>query len=221
MQNAALGKSVADGKTLLASTISEYGHPSAGTESFSSLANDIKIIANIRYNLGHSTGYQSGKDAGYTQGVTDADGRPNVNSVNYATGTTNGLSQAAYGLYTNQGYAGCWIAVYYENLGDKSKHSLELDDPYTGGVNNVVFSLQVPIHAPGNVPAFGAGGNWATVIYAKQVNWNKKTTDNSLDGKVIEFTGYYSRLIKVIIGHGDINAVVTNASTNLKVLRVF
>lgn len=54
-----LKKSVADGKKILANTISNCGVTAASTESFSDLSNKISTLSNNKYNEGYSEGQSS------------------------------------------------------------------------------------------------------------------------------------------------------------------
>lgn len=244
-ETSTLKKSVADGKALVANAISGQGVSTAVDAAFATLAANVTSAGNGRYNSGYAQGVTDADNrengnsinyqSGYNAGVVAADARANAYSYNYQVGTTNGLSQAAYGLYTNQGYAGCWIAVYYWNQEDR-----KIIEP------SVVPSLNIPVHAPGNVPAFAPGANWAIMVYDKTVSWTERKVnvkggsadavikDTDLTVGISSSTTYTKptevtvtvtkreRKIRAFIGHGDINqAIDCLESSYLKVLRVF
>lgn len=241
-----LKKSVADGKALVANAISGQGVSTAVDATFATLAANVTSAGNGRYNSGYAQGVTDADNrengnsinyqSGYNAGIVAADGRPNIYSYNYQVGTIEGLNQAAYGLHSNVGYAGCWIAVYYWNPEDGK------------AVEPIIVSdlLSTPTHAPGNAPAFGAGGNWGDVIYDKTVSWTERkitvkggsadtvvkdtelsvgmssSTTYTNPTKVTETITKRERKIRVFIGHGDINRVISCLdSSYLKALRVF
>ena len=101
-------KSVSDGKSSIASAITDNGVATAADATFAAMKSNINTACANKYTAGHSAGYSSGvTDAdnrvntgstnykgGYNQGVTDADSRANVNSTNYKTGYSNGVTYA-------------------------------------------------------------------------------------------------------------------------------
>lgn len=89
-----LGKSVADGKALLASTISAWGNPTASDATFEVL------------NTNMAAEFAATRDAAYSQGVADADGRANSNSANWQNGHSVGY-QAGVAAELNA-IAGAW-----------------------------------------------------------------------------------------------------------------
>lgn len=111
-----LGKSVADGKALLASTISAWGNPTASDATFevlnTNMAAEFAATRDAAYSQGvaaadgraapGTVNYQSG----YNQGVADADGRANSNSANWQNGHSVGY-QAGVAAELNA-IAGAW-----------------------------------------------------------------------------------------------------------------
>ncbi len=111
-----LGKSVADGKALLASTISAWGNPTASNATFevlnTNMAAEFAATRDAAYSQGvaaadgraapGTVNYQSG----YNQGVADADGRANSNSANWQNGHSVGY-QAGVAAELNA-IAGAW-----------------------------------------------------------------------------------------------------------------
>lgn len=79
-------KSVADGKSLLASTISAYGISTASDASFETINNNITAV----YGAGVASASSEGYTSGYNKGVEDADARVNTESASYITGYANG-----------------------------------------------------------------------------------------------------------------------------------
>ena len=79
-------KSVADGKSLLADTISAYGIDTASDASFEVINNNISAV----YSAGVASASSEGYTSGYNKGVEDADARVNTESASYITGYANG-----------------------------------------------------------------------------------------------------------------------------------
>jgi hypothetical protein len=77
-----LGKSVADGKALLASTISAWGNPTASDATFEVL------------NTNMAAEFAATRDAAYSQGVAAADARENTGSYNWGCGWNAGVVAA-------------------------------------------------------------------------------------------------------------------------------
>ncbi|MDE6904699.1 MAG: hypothetical protein K2P76_07170 [Lachnospiraceae bacterium] len=104
-----LGKSVADGKALLASTISAWGNPTASDATFevlnTNMAAEFGATRDVAYNQGYAKGVQDADgralpgsvnyQSGYNQGVADADNRANSNSPNWQNGYAVGHQQGA------------------------------------------------------------------------------------------------------------------------------
>ncbi len=103
-----LGKSVADGKALLASTISAWGNPTASDASFevlnSAINKTVGTYGDNRYNQGYVKGVQDADgralpgtvnyQSGYNAGVVAADGRAAPGTVNYQSGYNAGVAAA-------------------------------------------------------------------------------------------------------------------------------
>lgn len=81
-----LKKSVADGKALLASTISAWGNPTASDATFEVLNTNMAT----EFGATRDTAYNQG----YVKGVQDADSRVNNTSVNWQNGYAMGVAQA-------------------------------------------------------------------------------------------------------------------------------
>lgn len=115
-ETSVLKKSVADGKALLASTISAWGNPTASDATFevlnTNMAAEFAATRDAAYSQGvaaadgraapGTVNYQSG----YNQGVADADGRANSNSANWQNGHSVGY-QAGVAAELNA-IAGAW-----------------------------------------------------------------------------------------------------------------
>lgn len=111
-----LKKSVADGKKLLAGTISNVIHTAADA-TFAAMNSNIASAFVSQYNRGVTdadarvNASSANYKAGYNAGVTAADNRANVNSVNYQTGYNNGFSAGAAGKITvYTGTASVWVS---------------------------------------------------------------------------------------------------------------
>ncbi len=206
-----LGKSVADGKSLIANTISNIPGGNiylTGDSSFESLATAINTVTNevstMNYNSGYNAGHSAGYNVGYSAGQSDG------SVAGYEQGLTNGKIYAEYGLYNNTSQTGCWIALYYQNTGS---HQI-VPDPIENHIL-VTASGSPPKPIPGS--GIMSGGNWATLLYDKQVKWEDSVSGD--DGATLLTYSY--RNIRLFIGHGDINQCISNPNKNLKVLRVF
>ncbi|MCI8876486.1 MAG: hypothetical protein HFI77_10760 [Lachnospiraceae bacterium] len=120
-QITSLGKSVAEGKQLLAATLSGWGpSPVASDATFevlnSAINNTVGTYGDNRYNQGYVKGVQDADgralpgtvnyQSGYNQGVADADGRANSNSANWQNGHSVGY-QAGVAAELNA-IAGAW-----------------------------------------------------------------------------------------------------------------
>lgn len=81
-------KSVSDGKSAIASAITEKGVGTAADATFAVMAANIRTVADNKYN------------AGYNNGVAYADGRSNPSSTNYKTGYNAGVNATKKGTAT-------------------------------------------------------------------------------------------------------------------------
>lgn len=95
-----LGKSVSDGKTLVATAITEEGVSTATDAEYATMADNVHAVADNHYASGFANAdarvntASASYSSGYSAGVTAADNRANANSVNYQTGYNNGYNAA-------------------------------------------------------------------------------------------------------------------------------
>ena len=99
-----MGKSVADGKATLATSISACV-PTASDASFATL------------NANMLTAFTNNYNSGWTNGVTDADNRANINSVNYQTGYNSGRTQGQNDVTNSPNSYGLYTATQYNDYG--------------------------------------------------------------------------------------------------------
>lgn len=136
-----LGKSVADGKALVAKAISDKGVSTATDAVFAVLADNIRQMAANQYSAGvtaadgraapGTVNYQSGYNSGWNQGVAAADNRANSNSANwqngYATGVAQADGRAAPGTVNYQsGYNAGVNATYEDARGNLGSHDYSM-----------------------------------------------------------------------------------------------
>lgn len=149
-------KSVADGKALLAGSISSYV-TTASDASFDTI------------NTNMQSAFQKSFNTGYGYGVTDADNRANANSTNYKTGYNNGY---------NAGYSAGQATNYKVKQGsvnvgaaDENWHSITINT----GLSSISY-YQVKGYVPGNtngnannITSSSVSGGYITVrVYARQ-----------------------------------------------------
>ncbi|MCM1258793.1 MAG: hypothetical protein NC307_13190 [Roseburia sp.] len=119
-----LGKSVADGKALVAKAISDFGYATAAEASFYALAESAKQMGNVRWN------------GGYAKGVSDADGR-----VLSGNATWNYLVELQHSSLLNGSNSfGAWIAVYqlYGHGSSKTFLSTASNGVYVAGGRTIM-----------------------------------------------------------------------------------
>ena len=99
-------KSVSDGKSSIASAITNKGVATAADATFATMVNNIDTM------------YTNACNTGYKNGVIDADNRANANSVNYKTGYNNGYSdgsatgyKVASGQFVQQATSAGWRKI--------------------------------------------------------------------------------------------------------------
>lgn len=110
-ETSTLKKSVAEGKAAIANALSAQGQSTAVDAAFATLASNVTVMGNARYNSGYNQGaydadarenpYSINYQSGYNAGVLAADGRSLPGSVNYQSGYDSGYSVAI----TNSGNA--------------------------------------------------------------------------------------------------------------------
>lgn len=83
-------QSVSNGKSILASTITDRGVQAGAKDTFQQLNQAVKDLALLQYNNGQKKGKEDGLKEGYQQGydagIIFADGRVNENSASYQQG---------------------------------------------------------------------------------------------------------------------------------------
>lgn len=138
-----LKKSVADGKALLAGSISSV-IPTAGNASFTTLNKNMRDAFVSQYNGGvaaadgrvntGSVNYQGGYNNGYSAGVTAADNRANPSSANYQSGYNNGITAGRANITTR---------YYHHATSDGAQHTHEFYIYVPAGYNYLTFSWNI------------------------------------------------------------------------------
>lgn len=156
-----LGKSVSDGKSLVASAITAQGIETATNAEYSTMADNVGLAGNARY----------------AAGVTAADNRANPNSTNYKTGYNNGYSAGV--VAGRQGYVpkssiSIWFYGSQTDAGCNREDTLQATVP-SGYTTVDISGTMTPAGSNGatyKIQGYNSSGVWVDLISQSSNSFN-------------------------------------------------
>lgn len=197
-----LGKSVADGKALVAKAISDKGISTAAEAAFAVLADNASRMATHQYNAG----------------VAAADGRPNSNSANWQNGYATGVAQAdGRALPGTVNYQSGYNQGVTDADNRANSNSANWQNGYATGANAKHAEL-VNLQHSSLVHGSGAFGAWIAMWVMPNNKLDLHQYTNTGTWSMVYSGNQGDRRIVLGVGYGDINQCVSAASADLVAL---